>query len=91
MDQPGYKLKLTSKRLKSGRCQIKFTISDREEGQACYGYMLVESGSTLRQVVEVIEARVKNLENPEFFFHGHLYNLQDRALQTNNVILYQAS
>ncbi len=90
MDQPGYKLKLTSKRLKSGRCQIKFTVSGKYR-ESCYGYLLADSGCTLRQVVELIEDRIRNLENPELFFHGHLYNLQERSRHTNNVILYQAS
>ncbi|MEJ2005891.1 MAG: hypothetical protein P8X57_13250 [Cyclobacteriaceae bacterium] len=78
MGHSGYKLKLTSKRLKSGRCQIKFIISNKSREQECYGYLLADSGSTLRQVVERIEQRIRNLENPELFFHEHLYNLQER-------------
>jgi hypothetical protein len=90
MHHPGYKLKLTSKRLKSGRCQIKFTVSGKSR-ESCYGYLLADSGCTLRQVVELIEDRVRNLDNPEMFFHGHLYNLKERPPRSNNVILYQAS
>lgn len=91
MQEIGYKLKLTSKRLKSGRCQIKFIISTGEDHTHCYGYLLAESNSTLRQVVEKIEVRLKNMNNPELFYHGHLYNLQQRNHEKDQFLLYQAS
>lgn len=89
MDDAGYKLKLTSKRLKSGRCQIKFTISREED--ACYGYLLAESGSTLRQVVRTIEKHVHDLENPEWMYHKHLYSLQNKDHFFTPLVLYKAS
>lgn len=91
MEQSGYKLKLTSKRLKSGRCQIKFTISHHSQEPGCYGYLLAESGSTLRQVIETIEERVHNFDNPEWRYHKHLYSLQDKQSAYAPFLLYKAS
>ncbi len=89
MKESGYKLKLTSKRLKSGRCQIKFTISRRQE--ECYGYLLAESGSTLKQVVGIIEEHVSDLDNPEWMYHRHLYSLQNKHSMNAPFLLYKAS
>ncbi len=85
----GYKLKLTSKRLKSGKCQIKFTIS--QDADRCYGYMLADSGSTLRQVVETIELKVRELDNPEWMYHRHLYSLQNKPMSVSPFLLYKTS
>jgi hypothetical protein len=91
MQEEGYKIKLTSKRLQSGNCQIKFIVSDRYSQKSCYGYLLAKSGSTLRQVIELIEERVRNIDNKELLYHGHLYNLQKFKPIKNDLILYQAS
>ncbi len=91
MQGRGYKLQLTSKRLKSGRCQIKFTVLAAHESRSCYGYILADAGSTLRQVVEQIETRLKDRDNPEMFYHSHLYNLQQRATKNDQFLLYEAS
>lgn len=87
----GYKLKLTSKRLKSGKCQIKFTVSHRQEAGGCYGYLLADSGSTLRQVVEAIELKVRQMHNPEWMYHRHLYKLQNKPLSSSPFLFYKAS
>lgn len=91
MTGSGYKLKLTSKRLKSGRCQIKFTVSNKDDERTCYGYVLADAGSTLRQVVEQIEERIRCMDNPEWYHHGHLYDLGVRSMHPNNLYIYQAS
>ena len=53
------KLKLSSKRLKSGKVQVKFLIQGRDSGRKLgeqYGYLLTEPKASLKDVV----ARILN-------------------------------
>ena len=51
--EEGYKLRLQSKRLHSGRFQVKFFVSDYSQ-RPLYGYLLADPKSTLKEVVERI-------------------------------------
>ncbi len=65
------KLKISSKKLQSGKCQVKFcaSLSDNRER---YGYILVEPGSTLREVVIRI---IKLLMRGKNAMENHLYSV----------------
>lgn len=80
-----YKLSLASKRLNSGKCQIKFTVT-QSKLQVMYGYMLSEAGTTLREVVRKIEDQVKLSVSSDSMFHSHLYNLSEKQTQQDIVI-----
>lgn len=82
-----YKLKLLSKRLKSGKCQIKFYIYSATR-KNMYGYLLAESGSTLKDVVSKIENKVKVLESAPEHYQSHLYNLASRIDREDPIIIY---
>ncbi len=81
-----YKLKLKSKRLKSGRCQIQFFVSSGNI-QTHYGYLLVEAGTTLKEVVHSIESKVKTRLNSAGNY-SHLFNLNHRSRVKENVLLF---
>ncbi len=81
-----YKLKLKSKRLKSGKCQIQFFVSS-DNTETHYGYLLAESGTTLKEVVGRIESKVKTAINPGDR-HRRLFNLNDRNSIVENVLLF---
>lgn len=53
-----YKISLKSKRIESGKCQIKFTVSDTV-ARVTYGSLLSEPGATLKEVVIKIEQFAK--------------------------------
>lgn len=72
-----YKLSLLSKRLSSGKCQIKFVVTD-DTKEELYGYMLAESRTTLREVVSKIEEEVKRMAHGDNYYHSHLYNLAEK-------------
>lgn len=86
MDQ-GYKLKLYSKKLRSGKCQIKFIISSSSQ-RGLYGYMLVESGSTLREVVSTIEHEIRYIEQRDSYYHSHLYNLANKPRRKDLILIF---
>ncbi|MCC5919449.1 MAG: hypothetical protein LAT68_03990 [Cyclobacteriaceae bacterium] len=54
------KIKLESKKLRSGRCQVKFYLLRNRE-LFHYGYLLVEEGTLLSEVYESIKAYVAEL------------------------------
>lgn len=84
---PDYKLKLYSKRLQSGKCQIKFVVSSSSE-PGLYGYLLAESGSTLREVVHTIENEVRYIQQVGNHNHSHLYNLASRQKRKDQILIF---
>lgn len=80
-----YKLSLTSKRLDSGKCQIKFTIMDHE-AEVMHGYVLSDAGATLKEVVSKIENGVKLSHKSDRLYHSHLYNLHNKQLPSDIII-----
>jgi hypothetical protein len=53
--------------------------------------LLADSGSTLRQVVEAIELKVRQMHNPEWMYHRHLYKLQNKPMSSSPFLFYKAS
>jgi hypothetical protein len=80
-----YKLSLLSKRLRSGKCQIKFVVSN-ETREEMYGYMLTESRTTLKEVVKKIEEQVKIIVKGDGYYHSHLYNLAEKQNEAELLI-----
>ena len=72
------KLKIYSKKLSSGKSQVKFFLTSKK-GKAYYGYMLVESGKTIRYVMETILHKLKDIADPERYYHQHLYHIGDKS------------
>ena len=83
-DKENCKLKLTSKRLKSGKVQVRFTVSSSSDEEQ-YGYLLTEPRTSLREVVKEI---VQNFNTTkEQIYHAHLFNI-GKVQQRNEVILF---
>ncbi len=81
-----YKLRITSKKLSSGRYQVKFyaTIRERKE---LYGYVLVEADETLKSVISRIRTRLRELDHSSEFRHFHLYNV-GKQHQSSNLMIF---
>lgn len=71
---PEFKLKLKSKKLGSGKLQVKFfsTFLNQKE---IYGYLLVESKTTLKEVVEEIYNKLNRIQEDQDYYHSHLYSV----------------
>lgn len=80
-----YKLRISSKRLTSGRYQVKFFATIRSEKQL-YGYVLVEAEETLKSVISRIKKRLKELDYGFESNHLHLYNVGQESQPTNLMI-----
>ena len=86
--QDDYKLKLIPKKLKSGRCQVKF-IAGLPGRKSFYGYALTEPNDTLRGVVENITKKLKGICSHTDFRHQHLYALQRTSPETDDIIIFE--
>ena len=68
-----FKIKLHSKKLESGKFQVKFYATRSTEGQDLYGYVLVDPGDTLKRVVTNIKSRLSLMEEANEYYHTHLF------------------
>ncbi|WP_420578133.1 hypothetical protein [Ekhidna sp.] len=80
-----YKLRITSKKLSSGRYQVKFFATIRQSKQL-YGYVLVEADETLRSVIHRIRKRLNELDRSIESRHLHLFSVGQESQPTNLMI-----
>lgn len=82
-----YKLRISSKKLNSGRYQVKFFATIQEEKQL-YGYVLVEADETLKSVINRIKKQLKELDYGYVNNHFHLYNVGQES-QPSNLMIFE--
>ncbi len=82
-----YKLKINSKKLKSGKCQVKFSAIVRER-QDLYGYVLVDAEKTLRDVVVSIKERLHTISRTRDFHNLHLYSIGKTGREDMNFLIF---
>mgnify|MGYP002651923282 FL=1 len=84
-----YSLKLTSKKLQSGKCQVKFfaNVHDRRD---MYGYVLVDSDKTLKDVVIKIKEKLRTIRQTREFHHLHLYSIGKMGADDLNFIIFDS-
>lgn len=84
-----YNLRLTSKKLKSGKCQVKFYATIREK-QDMYGYVLVDAEKTLKDVVVNIKEKLHTIRQTKDFHHLHLYSIGKNEKGDLNFIIFDS-
>ncbi|MEO9474497.1 MAG: hypothetical protein ABJN36_06900 [Cyclobacteriaceae bacterium] len=84
-----YRLKITSKKLKSGKCQVKFfaTIKERRD---MYGYVLVDAQKTLKDVVSTIRDKLNTISHTRDFHNLHLYSIGKTGKDDLNFIIFDS-
>ncbi len=81
------KIKLSSKRLHSGKCQVRFQVAEEGTGTSWYGYALAEPKETLKEVVQRIEGRfIQRLNGVNYNVHP---NLKDQVTLTNRLNIFR--
>ena len=66
-----YKFKVYPKKLSSGKCQVKFVVRS-EEAKEMYGYILVDSKVTLKEVIENLEYQLKTRPYKPYFLNSFI-------------------
>ncbi len=82
-----YKLKISSKKLKSGKCQVKFSAIVREK-KDLYGYVLVDAEQTLRDLVMSIKDKLHMIHRTRDFHNLHLYSIGKSGNEDLNFIIF---
>ncbi|MEQ6118618.1 hypothetical protein [Reichenbachiella sp. MALMAid0571] len=82
-----YKLQLTSKKLNSGKCQVKFYAA-LEKKKNLYGYILADSGESLKDVVVKIINRLDMVKSRDNVHHINLYSIGKKDQHDTNFILF---
>ena len=80
-------LRLTSKRLSSGRFQVNFFAEGFD--QQCYGYMLADKESLVSEVVEKIRRHVVAMQNRDSYFQRNLLSLHSRNVHSGRILLFE--
>jgi len=81
------KLKMTSKRLNSGRFQVNF--STHLNSQEFYGYLLAESQTPVREVVEKISRHVDAMKWSERYLQRNLFSLTNREANSGRILIFR--
>jgi len=84
-----YKLRINSKKLKSGKCQVKFHAS-LETKKSLYGYVLADAQETLKDVVEKIVTRLDQIKGKDNYHHINLYSIGKRTVNDTNFIMFDS-
>lgn len=80
-------LRLTSKRLSSGRFQVNFFAEGFD--QPCYGYMLADKESLVSEVIEKIRRHVVAMQNRDSYFQRNLLSLHSRNVHSGRILLFE--
>ena len=84
-----YRLKITSKKLKSGKCQVKFFASVNQR-KDMYGYVLVDAERTLKEVVSSIHDKLHTISHTRDFHNLHLYSIGKTGRDDLNFIIFDS-
>lgn len=82
------KLKLQSKKLQSGKVQVKFSASSLGK-KNCYGYVLADAESTLKEVVSWIQWNLQTMEDVDQYYHQHLYSLNKSKFDGSKFMIFR--
>lgn len=79
-------LRLTSRRLSSGRFQVNFSAEGFD--QPCYGYLLADKESLVADVIEKIRRHVLAMQNRDAYFQRNLLSLHSKNIHSGRILLF---
>lgn len=87
--QQGYHLKLSCKKTRSGKCQVRFK-AEVNPGRFFYGYYLAMPDDKLKDVVSQLNERLSLLQHDCDPFHFHLYSIGKIDGHQNNFLIFHS-
>lgn len=84
------KIRLSSKRLNSGRCQVHFHVRTKAGDSKWYGYTLAEPQDTVSEVVDRIRNRFSRAEDKISLHQKVLYHLNEHYRETDDLMIFKA-
>lgn len=81
------KLKLTSKKLKSGKFQINFsTVGFAQE---CYGYLLAEAKTSVNEVITKINRHASAMQSADRYHQRNLFSLSKKEVNSGRILIFK--
>ena len=81
------RLKLRSKKLDSGRFQVNFSTEGLSDNY--YGYLLAESKTSLREVVEKIQRHLGAAQSSDRYYQPSLFSLGKRHINSGTILIFK--
>lgn len=81
------KLKLTSKKLKSGKFQVNFSTVGLS--QECYGYLLAEAKTSVTDVINKINRHVSAMQSADRYYQRNLFSLCKKEVNSGRILIYK--
>ena len=85
----GMQIKIESKKLKSGKCQVKFFTKGLLE-EDFYGYALVEGEKPLTEVVREIKTKLSKVGSINSFYQQNLYSIKRNKMPEEDFVIFKA-
>ncbi len=85
----GMQIKIESKKLKSGKCQVKFQTNGLLRDDF-YGYALVEGEKTLREVIKDIKIKLSKVGDLDNYYQRNLYSIKRNRIHENDFVIFKA-
>ena len=85
----GMQIKIERKKLKSGKCQVKF-FTDGLLAEDFYGYALVEGYKPLMEVVRDIKARLTKVGSINNYYQQNLYSIKRNRIPEEDLVIFKA-
>ena len=87
MTAADHKLKLSSKKLLSGRFQVNFSTEGSDGGY--YGYVLAESKTSVREVIEKIGHHLEAIHQTDKYFQPNLFSMARRQENSGGIMIFK--
>jgi hypothetical protein len=84
------KIKLSSKRLVSGRCQVHFHVRAQTGESSWYGYTLADPQDTVSEVVSRIRSRFSSAEDKISLHQKVLYHMNEHYREKDDLMIFKA-
>jgi len=81
------KLKLSSKKLKSGKFQVSFSTVG--VAQECYGYMLAEAKTSVNDIIAKINRHVSAMQSSDRYYQRNLFSLSKKEYNSGKILIYK--
>lgn len=85
----GMQIKIESKKLKSGKCQVKF-FTKGLLAEDFYGYALVEGEKPLTEVVREIKTKLSKVGSINSFYQQNLYSIKRNKMPEEDFVIFKA-
>jgi len=86
----GFNIRLTSKKVQTGKCQVKFTASTPTR-KDLYGYVWVDAKTTLKEGVGQIGDRLASMAQPTTgLSHIGMYPIGRNTSREANMVIFDA-